>query len=151
MTAKELVGRVAHYVLAPIIRIALKNSRRAYVLIWHDGKVLVVKNVLGSGKWHLPGGGCHKNESFESAAVREADEEVGVQLNANSLTSLTDVPMRSKREFDFRLFSVTLAEPVSLNHDRREILETAWMLPNELNTSNAGDSTLEAVRLSVAE
>ena len=150
MTTREKLGRVAHTVLGPLIRIALKNSRRSYVLIVNNDRILVVKNLLGSGKWHLPGGGCHKNESYEDAAVREVKEEVGVTLASSDLVPLTDNSIRSKREYDYRLYSVLVTEQIELKLDRREILETAWVLPAELNESNAGDSTLSAVQLSVA-
>ena len=49
------------------------------VLMVRDGQVLLVKHVYQPG-WFLPGGGVQRGETLETAARREAAEEVGAQL-----------------------------------------------------------------------
>lgn len=115
------------------------------MVLRHDDTVLVVKNLLGNGKWHLPGGGCHRYESFEQGAARELCEEVGVIVDKADLYQLLPAPLRSKRQFDYQLFLLPVHAPVELRLDRREILESRWIRISELNKSNAGESTLQAV------
>lgn len=146
MSAKEFAGRAVYYALSPIIHLFLRNSRRAYVVVQHEDKILVVKNVLGRGKWHLPGGGCHKNEGFDEAAIRELNEEVGIKALASELTRLSPQPFRSKRRFDYQLFHLPVVTQVDVKLDRREILESMWIAPSELNETNAGESTLQAIQ-----
>ncbi len=50
-------------------------------LIEHDGTFLFVRHSYGSPEWTIPGGGIQRNESSESAAKREALEELGIRLN----------------------------------------------------------------------
>jgi len=48
------------------------------------------------GQWALPGGRCDPGESFEQTALRELEEELGLQLpSANILGLLDDYPTRS--------------------------------------------------------
>lgn len=45
------------------------------------GRLLMVANRYGEGvKWGLPGGGHHRGETLEETVVREAAEEVGLQI-----------------------------------------------------------------------
>lgn len=145
MTAKEFVGRVLYYVSRPAIHLFLRGTRRAYVVLQFDDKILVVKNTLGSGKWHLPGGGCHKHESFEQGAIRELREEVGVAASESDLIRLSDEIFNSKRKFDYQLFLLRMPEPVELKIDQLEILEASWLDLGNFTDSNAGESTLQAV------
>lgn len=147
MSAREFIGKIVYYTLRPFIHQFLKDSRRAYVVMEHDGKILVVKNILGSGKWHLPGGGCHKDESFEQGASRELKEEVGVRVPTSRLEVLSPEAFRSKRGFDYQLFLLRMSKSTELKLDRLEILEASWLDPNDLNDSNAGESTLQALTL----
>lgn len=50
------------------------------VLIENNGKFLMIRNTYGRKRWTFPGGGKKRNETPESAAKREAKEEVGVIL-----------------------------------------------------------------------
>lgn len=55
--------------------------RRAEIMIWRDGKILVTHNRHGTHRWYgLPGGGIDHGETPRDAAVREALEEVGIAV-----------------------------------------------------------------------
>ncbi len=71
-------------------RYPVKSPRRAKphhqiaaALIWQEGRLLIArrpeKGLLG-GLWEFPGGKQESGESLEQAAVREAAEELGVEI-----------------------------------------------------------------------
>lgn len=48
------------------------------VIIRQANEVLLIRNSYGLKLWTLPGGGVKRNEALEQAAIREAQEEVGI-------------------------------------------------------------------------
>jgi ADP-ribose pyrophosphatase YjhB (NUDIX family) len=62
-----------------IFRPQLKGAR---VIVIKDGKMLLVRPNYAHRRWTFPGGRVEKNESFEEAARREANEEAGIHLDA---------------------------------------------------------------------
>jgi 8-oxo-dGTP diphosphatase len=52
------------------------------VIIQKDGHVLLLRrrNVHGAGSWSTPGGHLEFGESPEACAIREAQEETGVEI-----------------------------------------------------------------------
>lgn len=58
------------------------------MLIKHEGKILLVQNWLGSGKWSFPGGGVHECEDSKAGACREVFEEIGLTIAPNDIKFL---------------------------------------------------------------
>ncbi|TQS42756.1 NUDIX hydrolase [Cryptosporangium phraense] len=58
-----------------------------HVLLVRDGEVLLSQRRGGyaAGQWHMPSGKLEPGESIEHAAIREAREEVGVDLDPAAL------------------------------------------------------------------
>ncbi|MDQ5819995.1 MAG: NUDIX domain-containing protein [Actinomycetota bacterium] len=57
------------------------NPARARVVIVEDGRVALIKRVRESRTYYLfPGGGVEDGETPEHAAIREAHEELGVDV-----------------------------------------------------------------------
>lgn len=60
-----------------------------HVLLVRAGRVLLSRrrdpNPLFDGRWHLPSGKLDAGESVLEAAVREAEEEIGVRLDPAGL------------------------------------------------------------------
>ncbi|WP_158852974.1 NUDIX hydrolase [Saccharothrix deserti] len=60
-----------------------------HILLVHDNRVLLTRRRDGDpafdGLWHLPSGKLDAGESVLDAAVREAEEEVGVHLDPADL------------------------------------------------------------------
>lgn len=52
-----------------------------FIAVDADGKVLMVRNSYNPAHWRLPGGALKKHESFRQGAIREASEEVGIQID----------------------------------------------------------------------
>ena len=57
------------------------------VMLVQEGQVMLVKHTY-QDHWYFPGGGVKRNESVESAARREAAEEVGATVDALSLVGV---------------------------------------------------------------
>ncbi|WP_054957912.1 NUDIX domain-containing protein [Paenibacillus dakarensis] len=59
----------------------MKKRKRAFTAIIHDGKIVMI-HVVDKKRdfWTLPGGGVEEGESYEEAAVREAKEEVNLEI-----------------------------------------------------------------------
>ncbi|MBD2870597.1 NUDIX hydrolase [Paenibacillus sp. IB182493] len=63
----------------------------AYVLITNDerDRVLMVRNG-GSMVWSLPGGAVEPNESLDAAAIREAKEETGLDIEVGGICAVNE-------------------------------------------------------------
>lgn len=62
----------------------------ANAVVQQDGQVLLVRLSYGPriGRWALPGGLCEQEESPEDAAIREIEEETGLQTEIEGLLSV---------------------------------------------------------------
>ncbi len=54
----------------------------------YGGKNLMVKHTYGRENWELPGGVAEFNESIVETALREAREEMGLQVAAENTTGI---------------------------------------------------------------
>lgn len=100
-----------------------------YSLITNEAKtkVLMVKNK-DNERWTLPGGAVEKNETLEIAAVREAQEETGLDIKVFGVVAVNELFMEEKQEhvvfFTFRAEIVNGHEEI-IRPD--EILEIDWI------------------------
>jgi len=62
----------------------------AYALIVHDDKLLLLK-MRHTGKFHLPGGGIEIGERMEETLKREAQEEIGIEIDVMQLAHFEEV------------------------------------------------------------
>ncbi|HET9174279.1 MAG TPA: 8-oxo-dGTP diphosphatase [Candidatus Saccharimonadales bacterium] len=62
------------------------------MLLKRDGELLLAmkKRGFGAGRWNGVGGKVEKGETISEAAVRECDEEIGVQAEHFSLVAVHD-------------------------------------------------------------
>lgn len=64
---------------------------RAAVVIIEEGKIAVIERQLGDNRWYvLPGGGVEEGETSEQAAIREAAEELGLEVSVGPLLAEAD-------------------------------------------------------------
>ncbi len=93
----------------------------ASVLVEKDGKFLLVKEKLESGKeyWIVPGGKVEFGETIEQAALREIAEETGLNINLTGFIGY-DEAIVTKYDYHTVIFFYH-GEPI----DKKEIV-----LPN---------------------
>ena len=84
------------------------KRERAFSAIIHNGKIVMVYHIVPVRPyWTLPGGGVENGENIEEAAIREAFEEVN--LNINIIRFLFKTDYTKGIEYCF------LAEPININ------------------------------------
>jgi mutator protein MutT len=98
-----------------------------------DGKYLIIRRsatVVAPLKVCFPGGAVEAGESYESAVVREAREEVGVDVKPLRHVWTWHSPDKPLTLFGW------LAEPLSdlaaVRPDPAEVAEILWMSPEEV-------------------
>ncbi len=105
--------------------------RVAAAVIEHRGRYLITCREAGvhlAGYWEFPGGKCEADETFEACARREVFEEVGIEITAPSLLTIThyDYPGKSV-ELHFFTCSLSRGTPQPLG-----CADFRWVRPGEL-------------------
>lgn len=141
------IGLVAFWISWPVLWVYLRRGIRTRVLIEHNGKVLVVKALMGIGEWQLPGGGLHRGEDPQHGAIREVREETGLVLSPEQLTPLNDNQVSSHMTihgltFRYLGFFAALNYEPSLSPQRTEITDIGWIEPAKLTVKTASKDVL---------
>jgi 8-oxo-dGTP pyrophosphatase MutT (NUDIX family) len=122
-------GVAAFWVFWPYWRVHIGlGGTRARVMLLHDGKLLLVRSWLGAGTFELPGGGRHRGERFEQAAVRELKEETGITLQPDDLHELIEQVYREHGfKTRYRCFVAEIDDEPAIRTRWPEIAESAWV------------------------
>ncbi|MDM8536325.1 NUDIX hydrolase [Desulfobacterales bacterium HSG17] len=107
------------------------QSRGACVAVWHDNRVVLIKNSY-KPHYSLPGGNVEKGELPLDAALRELAEEVGIRVNKKQLGFIGDFenPLEYKKDV-ISLFELKLEEKPVLKVDNREVIWAGLKTPQE--------------------
>jgi 8-oxo-dGTP pyrophosphatase MutT (NUDIX family) len=124
----------------------------ASVLLWDaQNRVLLVRSEV-DGPWGLIGGAVEPDESPQEAAIREALEEVGIQVELTNLRAVLGGPA-----FRFRYENGDEVAYVQILFDARivagapmpdndEVTEAQWFTVEELTTAKLDDFALATLR-----
>ncbi len=143
------LSTAAFWLAWPVLYLVIGGTRRTRVLVIHDDKILVIKNLLADGRWSLPGGGIHKSEDPAVGAARELAEETGIHAEPATLISLGAQPCTnhgitySAHYFAARMSSRPITRPDF------EVLDLTWANPKQL-TDNVSPDVRVAVSLDKA-
>lgn len=139
-------GSLLFWLVWPLLRIWLLFSKRTRVLLVYKGRVLVVKSWLGDGKWQLPGGGLHRGEKPADGAVREVREELGIELESNSLVQIGEYKYSdSGLSFIYYAYSLVLSQEPTIRRRRWEISEAGFIDPAEVSVDTCGKDVLQVL------
>lgn len=130
-TIWKFIGVAAFWVGWPVLWLALRPTTRTRVIILNaKGEILFVKGWVGSGKWILPGGGVHSGEDPVLGAIREVNEEVGLQLMPDQFKQF-DEGLANEHGIRFRYiaYQVSLSDSPDLRRQKREITDAGWLPP----------------------
>ena len=100
-----------------------------------NAEILMVRLSYAHKKWTFPGGGVDSNESFEKAAKRELEEEVGIKTE--SLIEMGEYT--SDRNFKKNIVKCFYLKINSsfVKIDNFEISESIWCSLGELPEGNS--------------
>jgi len=109
------------------------------IILKKDNQVLLVKRHntdWASGCWNFPGGLLEENETLINAAIREAQEEIGVTLNDNNMKLVQVLHVRksetnTKDIFGFG-FLVESWQGTPVNNEPHRHSEIGWFDLNNL-------------------
>lgn len=117
--------RAYYYVVRPL-------GDSVKIVIRHNGKVLLIRNSYGISFWTLPGGSVKKGETLEEAAIREAKEEVGIEIAEKDLIKCGSVRyFADYRRTTVWVFKVEIENPTIDLHGV-EIDEAKWFAPKAI-------------------
>lgn len=139
-----IAGRIAAplFFVGLIVYSFITKRQRVRVLVTDEKhRILLVRGVISSGDWTLPGGGLERGESAVDAAQREVFEEVGIKLTKSSLKYLRTLKRPEiKSHYDAPLYraSISKTEASGIKIDQYEIRDARWFTLSDLpiNLSN---------------
>jgi len=124
-------------------RVHYRNAKPcAGALVVHDGRVLLVKRAIQPyfGYWDIPGGFLEEDELPETGAVREVQEETGLEVRLTGLFGFYMDRYSYSDEGDYCLNIYFLAEVVGgQEHADDDAASLAWFAPDELPEEIAFD------------
>ena len=89
------------------------------VVILNERAELLLCHVTGQNHWDLPKGGSHEGESPLQAALRETQEETGLQLSACGLLDLGRLDYRPKKDLHLYAALMPRFDPATLHCESR--------------------------------
>ena len=113
-------------------RIARPDTYGAFVAVWHDGRVLAIKNSY-KPQWTFPGGGVKSNESAVQAAARELREEVGIDVESSSLSIVKEFICQGEYKKDHATaFEIVFEAEPNVQVDGLEVVKATFIDFEEL-------------------
>lgn len=120
----------------PIVQRAINASLArcvvGVILRGPDGRILLVKSSRGftKGMWNVPGGFIEYGEAPETAAVREAKEETGLEIALGPLIGVYTQRFESPY-FMYGFMYEATSESAALRLEPSEIEAARWAEPEE--------------------
>ncbi|PGS50164.1 NUDIX hydrolase [Bacillus sp. AFS041924] len=112
----------------------MKKVNVVYTLLYNEesNSVLMVQNE--NEIWTLPGGAVEDNETLKQAAVREAFEETGLEVEVGNIIAINEAffPERGHHALMITFAAKIIGGQIVITHED-EILQIKWI---DLKTAN---------------
>lgn len=126
----QRLGRLIFVVIKPFLKFFMSDKLRTRALVRNQGKVLLVRNWVGSQRWTLPGGGLQSGEAPRQGLKRELVEELGLDLDMEEFKQiLTTQQSEETVDFPIIIFEIRSQGKTALTVRRPEIIEAKWFDP----------------------
>lgn len=127
-----MLYRIAWWVGQRFFRFYHPHVDGVTVLVWHAGRLLVVRNSYRE-TWGPPGGLRRRRADARDEAARELREEVGLDLPLDLLIDRGALEVEHSYVCDHvRFFEVEFDTEPALQIDNREVVEARFATPAEL-------------------
>ncbi|HSO41000.1 MAG TPA: NUDIX domain-containing protein [Labilithrix sp.] len=109
-----------------------------FVVVEHEGRVLVVRERKHGQRWYAPAGGLEAGEDIRDAAIRETLEEAGVLIEPTALLRVETKWSPSERGeglvawWRFILRARPVGDPTPKSVADHHTLEARWVRPDEI-------------------
>ncbi len=124
--------RVAYRLLRIWWFVRRPDVHGAYIVVWHAGRLLLVRNSYRGGET-VPCGGIGRRESARDAAVRELGEEVGLWVAPEELAAKGELEVNFDHKRDHaHFFELHLEAEPDLAVDNREVVWAGFVPATEL-------------------
>lgn len=122
------------------------RTRGAYVFVWCDARLLVIRQSYRRG-WTVPAGRVKAGESPIEAAVRELYEETGIRTTPGALAPIGVLPntLEFKRD-EIHAFALRLEREPEVRIDRREVVEARFAAADLLERLDLWPPTRQLLR-----
>lgn len=108
-------------------RLFTPTTGGAYVAIWCDDRVLIIRNSYKRG-WTLPSGGKKRDETIQATAIREVREEVAISLSPDSVQRVARFSSREEYKDDVvTMFESSFEEEPAFEIDNTEVVEAKFI------------------------
>lgn len=126
----------------------------AVVVVVLDGERVLMIQRTDNGRWALPGGGQELGESVRDAAVREAREETGLDIDITGVVGIYSDPRHViayddgevRQEFALCLTGTATGGELRTSNESTRV---EWIPLPELLTLDASDSTRRRIEHAV--
>ena len=125
------VYRAAHWGLRLLWFIRRPETSGALVAVWHQGRVLLVKNSYRA-QLTFPGGYIRPREDRRTAAAREQREEVGINVQPKRLVhAYHGTHVFEHRQDTLDIYELEVDSEPNVQVDNREVVRAEFLTPNE--------------------
>lgn len=146
------MGRVDYYD-DPAAPVANSLVVAVVVVVLDEGRVLMIQRS-DNGRWALPGGGQELGESVRDAAIRETQEETGLDIDVTGVVGIYSDPRHViayddgevRQEFALCLTGAATGGQLRTSSESTRV---EWVPLDEVPTLNASDSTRRRINQAV--
>jgi 8-oxo-dGTP pyrophosphatase MutT (NUDIX family) len=94
---------------------------------WQDTEILLVKQFSSNDGWGIPKGHINPNESFESCAIRETQEETGILVNLGQRLKNAKAFYKSEEKTVVSFLATQLCTgSVNFRGSESEVVDARW-------------------------